>query len=727
MSKLSVIIPSRDERFLVPTIDDIFRNARGEIEVVAVLDSDKWPDSWAEVVKRHEPRLHTIHQGSPKGMRAAINVGVASAVSRGAEYIAKFDGHCSFGEGFDEILKADCDDDWVVVPRRLRLDPEAWAIAEPDKPPHDYHYLSFPDDPNDFGGAGLNGKPWVERQRERTAIEIDEEMSSQGSGWFMHAAYFERLELMDESNYGPFWNEFQEIGLKCWLSGGRVMVNKRTHYAHLHKGSKYGRGYKLSESWLKQGRNHTMLWPWNEAWAGQTLPFEWLIDHFWPVPTWPENWREVLYATRKPRVIGGTEVRSYLTSDGREVRVVALPEKTDGMGVKADEYHDVTATDGTLRIHSARYGVGGPDDINVRPRIEELITNNSLDLIVNNSTLTPGQNPFRGQKKRLTLVYSYGRNEPVTVTREEKEWLIVGTPRQKELQDFRKRDAELVSKYLEGEASTTKPAIADSDIEKMLVWADGGHVIATASACPKCHSAFFGEVKFCGKCGYGMQGMQLNDPPMSATALNDYLIRKFSISPQRLRAPMPIELRDFHRNDLAQLFAELGFKRGAEIGVAEGNYSEVLLKANPECELLLVDPWHAYSENPQNKPSDKHKFAYEETLRKIAPYRGAITAMKTSMEAVREIAENLPEHLLDFVYIDGNHLFDYVMQDLIEWSKRVRSGGIVSGDDYYQLDQKRWVGGGVVEAVQAYTNAHKIPIWWICNAHRSTDFFWVKP
>jgi hypothetical protein len=215
----------------------------------------------------------------------------------------------------------------------------------------------------------------------------------------------------------------------------------------------------------------------------------------------------------------------------------------------------------------------------------------------------------------------------------------------------------------------------------------------------------------------------VSQPPTTAAALNDYLIRRFQISPQRLRGPMPIELRDFHRNDLAQLFAELGFKRGAEIGVAEGNYSEVLLKANPECELLLVDPWHAYSDNPQNKTKEKHEYAYRKVEAMTARYLRPQMMVGTSMDIVKHI----DLESLDFCYIDGNHLFDYVMQDLIEWSKRVRSGGVVSGDDYYALDQKRWVGGGVVEAVQAYTNAHRIPIWYLFAGHKSVDFAWVKP
>lgn len=157
--------------------------------------------------------------------------------------------------------------------------------------------MSFPDDPTDFGGKGLNGKVWEARAIERKGIPLDEELSSQGSAWFCYAEYFNQLELMDEVNYGGFWSEFQEVGLKCWLSGGRVMVNKSAKYLHLHKGKKYGRGYKLPETWLKQGAGFTRNWIFNRAWPRQTIPFSWLIEKFWPIPSWPDNWRELLYGT----------------------------------------------------------------------------------------------------------------------------------------------------------------------------------------------------------------------------------------------------------------------------------------------------------------------------------------------------------------------------------------------------------------------------------------------
>jgi len=93
VSKLSVVIPSRNEPYLARTIQSIFDNARGEIEVVVHLDG-YWPADWQQTTDRY-PNLHTIHSGESIGMRGGINKAVASARSRGAKYIAKFDGQAS--------------------------------------------------------------------------------------------------------------------------------------------------------------------------------------------------------------------------------------------------------------------------------------------------------------------------------------------------------------------------------------------------------------------------------------------------------------------------------------------------------------------------------------------------------------------------------------------------------------------------------------------------------
>lgn len=717
MAKLAAIIPSRDERFLVPTVEDLFLHAKGEFECVVILDSDKWPDNWADVTAKY-PNLHTIHNGKSIGMRASINRGVASAISRRAKFIMKTDAHCSFSEGFDEALKSECEPNWVVIPRRGRLDPEKWTATDIHKPDIDYHYLSYPDDPNDFGGPGLNGKVWAERAVERKDILIDEEMSSQGSCWFMHAKYFQQLELMDEEHYGMFWNEMQEIGLKAWLSGGQLMVNKKAKYLHLHKGRTYGRGYKLPESELTKGATFTKRWLFNEAWPKQTLPFKTLIERFWPVPTWPEDWEEKVYGSK-----------------GSVVAVATVGQRTDALREAQGERMAAINSDlkPQLQIRFAYYGVGPvytKDAMDVSQRVRELVKGDSLDIVVNNDTLTPGQNPYRGKKKKLWVAYNFNGGPQQDVIREEKEWLIIGPAQSHWKADgWLKVPEELQDRLKQQLAPSLPLELTLGFAEKYCpycgriqkVYADGTFPTHTTT-----RSAELREVNpvACKGSGKKYQPVPVvQEGKLMTAALNDYLIRKFHISDRRLRAPMPVELRDFNRNDLAKLFAELGFTRGAEIGVAEGRFSEVLLQANPQCELLLlVDPWHRYSENPQNKSVEKHEFSYNETLRRTKDYPCVQIVKDYSMNAARDVNHGS----LDWVYIDGQHQFDFCMQDLIEWSKRVRSGGIVSGDDYYELDRKRW-GAGPVEAVQAYTKAHGIALWFTCDAPNSYDYFWVRP
>lgn len=284
---LSIVIPARNEQFLQKTVEELLTKAEGEIEVIVILDG-YWPDP---ILIREDSRVTFIHRGNPRGMRNGINSAVALAKG---DIIMKIDAHCMVGQGYDRIITENLEKNWVAVPRRKRLDAENWCVQDVGKPDIDYMYVSYPDDPNDWGGPGLNGKVWDERNRDPKLKEImiDDLMSSQGSCWIMHKSYFYELELMDEEHYGHFWNEMQEIGFKCWLSGGRMIINKNTWYAHLHKGKKYGRGYRLLETDLTQGASHTRKWmKFQEAWPKQTLPLSWLVKKFNP-PGWPENYAD---------------------------------------------------------------------------------------------------------------------------------------------------------------------------------------------------------------------------------------------------------------------------------------------------------------------------------------------------------------------------------------------------------------------------------------------------
>jgi hypothetical protein len=142
----------------------------------------------------------------------------------------------------------------------------------------------------------MHGTIWNERIRARLnkpEYDIDDNMAFQGSCWFMPKKYFERFGGMSEVGYGTFIGEPQEIGNKVWLSGGRLIVNKKTWYAHLHKGSKYGRGYSVNGRELKQGNLYSVDYWYNNRWPERIHDIEWLIDKFWPVPSWPGKERDL--------------------------------------------------------------------------------------------------------------------------------------------------------------------------------------------------------------------------------------------------------------------------------------------------------------------------------------------------------------------------------------------------------------------------------------------------
>lgn len=300
---VSIIIPSRSAQYLKKTVDDLFLKAEGEIEVIVVYDG-RWPEP--EEMPSDDPRLIQIHHGEVhdhNGMRSSINAGMS--IAKGG-YVMKIDEQCMVDQGFDLKLAADCEDNWVVIPRRHRLEPESWTLIEDGRPPVDYMYLAYPYERPYDKTCGLHGAEWRERQRERADILIDDTMSWQGSCYFMKKSYWDELiNPLDDMNYGTFTQEAQEIGNKVWLSGGRLVVNKKTWYAHWHKG-KHGKGYGFSNEQYKRhlvgterGRLYCIDYWVNNHWEGRIHDFDWLIDKFQPVPTWPDDWKERILEDRK--------------------------------------------------------------------------------------------------------------------------------------------------------------------------------------------------------------------------------------------------------------------------------------------------------------------------------------------------------------------------------------------------------------------------------------------
>lgn len=207
----------------------------------------------------------------------------------------------------------------------------------------------------------------------------------------------------------------------------------------------------------------------------------------------------------------------------------------------------------------------------------------------------------------------------------------------------------------------------------------------------------------------------------------DYILKKFNLEFNE-HTKMPIEIPQIGRYGLADLFHELEFKKGAEIGVYQGEYSEVLCKANPKAKLYSIDPWKPHNEYTAFLKEETFKNAYQVAKKRLSKYNCEMIKKK-SLDAV----EDFKDESLDFVYIDGDHSFEACTNDISRWTKKVRMGGIVAGHDYIKHRPRSMI--HVYEAVNGYTQAYNIRPWFLLAKKALVNgviiaeertFFWVK-
>ena len=287
---VTVIIPARKEPYIRETLKDLYAGAAGEIEVILVLDGSE-PDYRLPRKKG----LKVLRNKQVIGMRPSINAAAEIATGK---YIMKMDAHCTIGEGWDEILKADCADNWIVIPRRYWFDAPTWSIKHKHpNPVVDAMVYVYP-----FRRPyrpRMTGVPCERRRIQQADETLVEDMTFQGSCWFMHREHFiKRLGGMDAANYGTFGEEPQEIGLKTQLGPweGAIMRNKKTWYAHWSKPNIHWRtdhmiAGRISDEEREAAYLYAWDYWWHNKWTERAHDFYWLIEKFEPMDTWPENWR----------------------------------------------------------------------------------------------------------------------------------------------------------------------------------------------------------------------------------------------------------------------------------------------------------------------------------------------------------------------------------------------------------------------------------------------------
>jgi glycosyltransferase involved in cell wall biosynthesis len=303
---LSVVIPARNEMFLARTIEDLLAHTRANTQIIAVLDG-----AWADPPITDNERVVLIKYPESIGQRASCNVAVKAANSK---YVMKVDAHCSFEDGFDvKMLTAIAGhDDWTMCPimrnlwafdwkcyhcgwkkyqgptplkcegcgktDRLRRKilwigkerPQSWSYCFDPEP----HFQYF----NDF------------KKRPEAQGDLTESMSLQGSCFMMTKERYQTLNLCDEQ-FGSWGSQGLEVAIKTWLSGGKVIINHQTWYAHMFRtqGGDFGFPYPQSGRQAAHAKKMARELFFKNTWDKQIHPLSWLVEKFWPVKGWTDK------------------------------------------------------------------------------------------------------------------------------------------------------------------------------------------------------------------------------------------------------------------------------------------------------------------------------------------------------------------------------------------------------------------------------------------------------
>src|SRR3989344_5386246 len=297
MYDLSILIPSRNEMFTARTVQDIIEKKRGKTEIIVGMDG-QWSDPGLE----DHPDVRILYLSQPIGQRAMTN---KLARLSGAKYLMKVDAHCSFDEGFDVKLMADMQDDWTVVPNMKNLHAFDWVC------PNGHRRYQGPSGPcQDCGKETTRDVIWYAKSSPNsTSYRFDkslkfqyfgeykakqegdlvETMSLQGSCFMLTRDKYWQLNICNEEA-GSWGHQGSEVALKTWLSGGRVLCNKKTWYAHMFRtqGGDFGFPWPARESEIEKTRQHLRDTFLEDKWPLAKHKLSWLVDKFGPVPGWED-------------------------------------------------------------------------------------------------------------------------------------------------------------------------------------------------------------------------------------------------------------------------------------------------------------------------------------------------------------------------------------------------------------------------------------------------------
>lgn len=267
----SIIIPARNEKHLIRTIDNVFAMARNPVEVIVVLDGwyfepdEKHSQAECDELKRiyetvlQDKRIRTINNNRPVGQRVAINTSFSIA---SGDWLMKIDGHSILSPGFDEVVESS-DTNALNVPTVCRIDEGGWYCKYDAM--YSHAIIQKPEGPDSLKSKRIK-TVWKETEIEQAT------MSFLGMTFWCHKDLWPHIK--HENHLGGWGYCGTELSLKAWLRGYSVKVTSRVLCGHLFRAK-----FPYYAGLFEMSKTHDWIL---ENLVKDNDKFNWLVNKFQP-------------------------------------------------------------------------------------------------------------------------------------------------------------------------------------------------------------------------------------------------------------------------------------------------------------------------------------------------------------------------------------------------------------------------------------------------------------
>ena len=155
----------------------------------------------------------------------------------------------------------------------------------------------------------------------------------------------------------------------------------------------------------------------------------------------------------------------------------------------------------------------------------------------------------------------------------------------------------------------------------------------------------------------------------------------------------------------------------AELGTFSGVNAYYMLKGCAKLKLYCVDSYDniTIETGKEQVPEYEKRRIMNCANKLLSSFNGKVTRV---IKRAEEAYKDFPDGYFDYVYIDADHLYESVKQDIELWYPKVKAGGLLAGHDFAMT--------GVSRAVTEFRDIHKIGDLSFSNGNGESDWWFVK-